>query len=373
LNASAGRIWRGGVTVRLAYAVVSLFVLAIFLHEPGINHYSPSSFERMVSGTAQRPFVYRALVPVMVRTATAAIPMSTRERLVKAAQEQPALRAVCTFCDKIPAERFPEFVVAVVVMYASLVGFALALRRLFERLFRAPDGFRDKVPLLALLLLPPFFCYTSFIYDFPALLFFTLALDLMARARWGAYLSIFVLSCFNKETTILLAVVFAIQFLRGSSLGRAAFYGLLAAQLIAYVGIKTGLSWIYRENPGAMVEYHLDHNFALLRPYPLSTAAAWLGVVLLVIHRWSDKPVFMRRGLWILAPLVGLTLFLGYLDELRDYYEAFPIVVLMMSHSVARLAGIEVSAAPDEEERSNAASPATPRPRMAGAPLLPSA
>src|SRR6185295_14605673 len=141
-------------------------VLAIFLHSPGLNHYAPSSFGKMVYGTAHRPFVYRALAPALVRASMAVMPKATRASLVAAAKAKP-VSAALTFCDKIPAHLFPELLVAIAIMYAALLGFGAALRDLFSTLFRAPDGVRDKVPIFALWLLPPFFCYTSFIYDFP--------------------------------------------------------------------------------------------------------------------------------------------------------------------------------------------------------------
>jgi hypothetical protein len=331
------------VALHAAYGFVAALALAAFLHQPGIQHWPPSAFGRMVSGTANKPYVFRALVPLMIRATMAEVPEPAKAWWSHAAETAP-LAEVLKFCDHIPAQEAPEFFVAVVIMYAALVGFCFALRYLCNGVFRAPPSFVDAVPLFALALLPPFFVYTSFLYDFPALFFFTAGLGLMFRERWRAYFVVFVLSCVNKETTILLTLVFALHFFRGCSLNRIQFFGLLGAQAVVYVPIKLGLDWLFRDNAGFVVESHLDHNFELLRPYPPSTAVAWLALAVLTIGHWSEKPVFLRRALWILVPLLGLTTFLGMLDELRDFYEAVPIVVLLMSHSVAKLAGIDVRA-----------------------------
>jgi len=44
----------------------------------------------------------------------------------------------------------------------------------------------------------------------------------------------------------------------------------------------------------------------------------------------------------IAIPLFVLTLFLGYLDELRDYYELFPVVTILIFHSIAEILNIKI-------------------------------
>ena len=36
-------------------------------------------------------------------------------------------------------------------------------------------------------------------------------------------------------------------------------------------------------------------------------------------------------------PLLILTLLIRYLDELRDYYEVYPIVIIFIAHGIARI------------------------------------
>ncbi len=98
-----------------------------------------------------------------------------------------------------------------------------------------------------------------------------------------------------------------------------------------------------------MVEFHFRENFAFFHPYSTVTAAACLVLVLLVGYRWNEQPRFLRVASLVIIPLVGLTLFLGMLDELRDYYEAFPAIVLLLFHGLACLMGTDVRAQPDTE------------------------
>jgi len=361
-----GRFARVGHGALIAF--VALMVLCIFLADPGLNHYPPSSFGDMVYGRASRPFVYRTLVPTAVRVVSGLCPDSAHAAATHAAQHT-RLKHLVAAWDDVPAAYFLEFLIALALMYGSLIGFVIALRYLAEALFDLPPSFARKVPLIALVLLPPLFRYTSFIYDFPSLFLFTLGLALMVRQRWRAYLGLLVVATINKETAILLPFVFGLYFLRRQELLRGRFWPLLGAQVGLWLVIKLGINYVFRDNPGGMVELHLrDHNLGLLRSYPMGTAAGWLVLAVLMAVRWSDTPRFLRTALWTLPVLVGMTLFLGYLDELRDYYEAFPVVVLLVAHGVARLTGVDLAVVPEDAHviprtRAPPPSPATPRPR----------
>ena len=58
---------------------------------------------------------------------------------------------------------------------------------------------------------------------------------------------------------------------------------------------------------------------------------------------WStrDASPFMSRGFLVtLLPLLVATLFLGYIDELRDYYEALPLGLCLVLLTVGRRWGV---------------------------------
>lgn len=329
-------------------AGVALIVLCMFLADPGLNHYAPSNFRDMVDGRAARPFVYRALVPTVVRLVSGVVPDSVHAAVTSAALHT-RLKHLLSAWDHLPAEYFLEFLIALALMYGSLIGFVIALRQLAEAVFELPPSFARKIPLIALVLLPPLFRYTSFLYDFPALFLFTLGLALMVRQRWRAYFVLLVVASLNKETTVLLPFVFGLYFLRRQALLNGRFWPLLGAQIGLWLVIKLAIDFVFRGNPGGVAEYHFtDHNLGLLRSYSVGTAAAWLVLAVLIGVRWSDTPRFLRTALWVLPVLLGMTLFLGYLDELRDYYEAFPVVVLLIAHGIARLTGVAIAAVPED-------------------------
>ncbi|MCK4235615.1 MAG: hypothetical protein KAX38_00755, partial [Candidatus Krumholzibacteria bacterium] len=100
---------------------------------------------------------------------------------------------------------------------------------------------------------------------------------------------------------------------------------------------------IYRNNPGSFLEYHLfDHNIGLLKSYPVSTLFVWTAISILVIYKWKEKPLFLKRALIIIIPIFIMCLFFGIIDELRVYYEVYPIVVLLIAYSICKILNIDI-------------------------------
>jgi len=340
-----------------AVTVLSLVVLAWFLWRPGIEGYGYATVPDLVYGRAWKPYVYRVLLPGTVRLLAAALPDQTRARVSAWLAEQPALgiRALMSGWDQA---HLLEYLIAVVLMYLCLCGFLWSLRELLTALYRVAERVRDVFTLVVLAGLPLFFRYHNYPYDFPTLFLFTLGLSLLLRQSWRWFFPVYVLACLNKETTILLTLVFALHFRREQRMSREQFSNLLTAQVVIFVVVKLGLAAVFRDNPGSFVALQgTRHNLDLLGALSLPAVFGWCGVALLLFYRWSEKPLFLRRALWIVVPLVGLTFFLGYLDELRDYYEAYPVVALLLLHSVSRLWGLRITVV---------GSPQTPRPVQAG-------
>jgi hypothetical protein len=331
------------------YVPAVAIVLAIFLADPGF-HYSKASLHGMVYGQADRPFVYRVLVPTMVRFLTQLVPDSARDRFVAATR--PTVFARMGRQIGVDPRDMVELVIATVLLFAALYAFVLTLRWLFSRLYRHGGRFADVVPLLALLLLPMFFCWASYLYDFPELLFFNLSFALMLQRRWGAYLAIFVLACLNKETQLFATFIFAIYFRR--DFRKPAYWALLVTQGVIFLTIKLAVNAAFRGNPGSMMEMHLLRNLTIVLkgPWPVSTVAGLLVLVLLLSYRFSENPRFLKDGLWVFVPVFGLTLVFGQVDEIRNYYGAFPVVMLLLARGFGGLIGCDIRAVEEQSSLS---------------------
>ncbi len=324
----------------ILYLVLAAAVFYIFLREPGINHYNRSNVPDMIYGRAHRPFVCRVLLPGVTRAVTAAVPERARESLDETLAGNGFVRRVFEK-RKWELEYAFEFVVILVLMYLSFAGFAFAFRYLFNGVYSASSRFLEVTTIVALLGVQSFFRYCNYVYDPAVLLLFTLGLGLMVRRRWRPFILVFLAACLNKETAVLLTMVFAIHFFSSERMERRLFRRLLAAQAGIYMAVRAVVEFLYRGNPGGVVEFHfLDHNIRALEPYPIPVFLVCVAVVLLVFHRWRDKPSFLRDALWMFVPLASFTVLFGFYDEWRAFYEVYPVVVLLLAHSAAVLLGL---------------------------------
>jgi hypothetical protein len=153
---------------------------------------------------------------------------------------------------------------------------------------------------------------------------------------------VFIVGCLNKETAILLPLLCAVNYRQ--RMDKSSLNKLILLQVLIFLLIKSTLTLVFIHNPGAVVEFHLfDHNLQLLGLYQAKTIALWMGIAVVVMallfHHWSDKPQLLRDGVWICIPLVCCILLFGFVDELRDYYEIYPIIFLLVFHSMCDLSG----------------------------------
>ena len=124
------------------------------------------------------------------------------------------------------------------------------------------------------------------------------------------------------------------------------------AQASLWLGLQLLIDRYCQQSPGADVGYHWQaHNLPVLLPPPLFIVGVVLLLGLFVSYQWRTKPLFLRQGLGLtLVPLVLLTAVWGYLDELRDYYEAFVFIFLLALPPVVAGLGLNGTHNPEIEE-----------------------
>jgi len=318
------------------------FVFCIAVTNPGIQTYYKSYIFNMVDGTAFRPFVYRLLLPYIANKIILSIPEKTSSAIAQLTMSHTTLKSF--FSDRNwSIDYASEYYVVLILMYASLWGFVFSFRYFFRAVFKTSERFIDAVSLLTILGLPCLYRYNTYLYDFTTLFLFTLGLAMMIRRRWISYLFVFVFACLNKETTILLTCIYTIHFFKHQKLNSSTYTFILLIQIGIYISIKTFIDTLFIHNQGVFLEFWLKRNINfLLQPYPIFTYLQWLILGFLVIYKWSEKPLFLKQGLLILIPLLGSTLIWGWIDELRDYYEVYPIVILLISYSMARILQVSI-------------------------------
>ena len=337
-------IFENKFTYRLLIVLISLYVLVAFVKLPPINGYERAMFSEMVYGTAWKPFVYRTLLPTSVRLISDIIPEEIHTTLTRKIEDSYGATQVLEKL-KWESEYITEYIIALLLMYLSLLGFVWAFRKLFDELYSSVLWFKNLVTIFLLFAIPAMFQpnYSNYIYDFPALFLFTLGLYLLQIRNWKYFLILFFISCFNKETTILLTLIFAIHFYQDETLSKKFYSRFIIIQILIFLSVKIFLYSIFLNNPGGFVEFHLiDRSYLLFNGYSLTTFVALFIIFLTIFSYWNSKPKFLKDSLWIAIPLVILTFLLGFFDELRDYYEVFPIVILLVSFNIAKILGVDL-------------------------------
>jgi hypothetical protein len=303
---------------------------------------------------AARPYVARTLLPTTVRALSSVVPADLRARAARSVEASPRAQQIFsinkqhlshTGRPRLEADYPVEDSIAVVVMFGCLIAFAYAMRALFDALYASPPLYRNLIPALAVIGLPPWFAYVSYAYDFCTLLCSTLCLVFLARGRRRAFLIAFTAACFNKETSVLIIFLFVTYELLSGQMERRRWITLAAAQVAIYCAVRGLLAILFRHNPGVMGENHFwDHNVPLIRDWlrygwGLTDLTARALVVFCIVYRWNEKPLLLRCGLIMAPPLLIACLFFGYLDEYRAYLECYPIFVLLVLDTVGRLFG----------------------------------
>ncbi len=316
-------------------ALAAGVVLVLFCVAPGMNRFFAARVADMVHGTAYKPYAYRALVPFVARCVVGAIPRSVKTALVEAAANNHALHAMFTAAG-YPSESAPECVVATALVYASFIAFLVTMRRALCAFYEVSPIVKRLMPVIWLLIVPMCFGYASFMYDGSTLFFAAAGLLLIAREKWSHYLALFTIALFNKETASLLLVPFVAS--QVATMPRAKFTMFLAYQLAAVAFSRVILHALFGRNRG---EYFLlqltTHNLELLQGPRVAKLVFCIVLAALVAWGWRSKPLLLRWSMLMLVPLVVACALYGYLDELRAYYDVYPVVALLAAPSVARL------------------------------------
>ena len=314
------------------YGLAARLVLFSFLMPPGIESNDRARFVDLIEGRAHRPFAYRALVPVSVRWLAEHSPALLRDPVTRLAATSDEATLL-----KWDRQHLYEYVVACGIMFACWMAFAFTFRALINTLYDLPALVGDLAPVIALLVLPIHFTYCNYIYDPCTLMLAAGCLWLIATQRTVAFYACFALSALNKETAVLFVPVFLAFRWGRQSWGALAIHAVALTAL--WAAVKVGVDLAYRDNPGVLAEFQLVRNLRLFsNPLLMLRFCGVMGAYALLIGAgWSAGPAFLRRTLLlIIIPQLILGLFLGYIDELRVYYEALPAALLLAVPAVYR-------------------------------------
>ncbi len=355
----------------LAYAWAAYLLTRMFADFSSWTAYPTMSLQAMLNGTAVRPFVGRALVPIVIRWLDAHTGEFFHYQVMLAASSK-------GFATEFYVHGYTfEKAMLLALTWGFYLGFALLMRELVRRVYTVSETAAWAAGAAALMMVPALFTYYSHIYD-PPTLFFSAALLLACEAAnaW-AFGALFLVASVNRETSVLyLPVWVGYAWLRGENhtqknvedvqvnnptlrpktaegwgtrLTRLAWAAVYAALLgAAWVGIRYAINLRYQHNRGGVLDFHLlDHNVRVFSVAPL--AAAWSLFIVLVVavfcaQGWRSKPRQLRWSLALVGvPLLAGSLLYGYVEELRVYFEIYPLLFLLALPSVCQGLGVKAT------------------------------
>jgi hypothetical protein len=267
---------------------------------PGLQNDRAYAFlGTFIPGEVARPFVYRALLPLLAEIGWWIAPL------------EPMYHQYLS-------------------IYLSLVGFVIGLRRLMLS-FWQPTATLTLVALASIPLIGPFLLMEHYPYDLPMLCLFTWGLVWLAQQRWRWFLICYSVACFNKETTIFLTLIFLVSYYPKRA--DLPFWRLLLMQLGIFVLVRAALMVIFRDFPGDTVWLHLGYHIQIYREWPWLTLTHLLGVSMVgvvVARNFHQKPFFLRQALLVTLPLMTVLFFLfGFPFEIRIFFEVYPLLFLL--------------------------------------------
>lgn len=310
---------------------------------------SGAELPAMLDGTADRPYVYRQLLPAMANLGEKIIPRGVQERFVAhLALDAPAHSPLRNTFTRAANSDNPRYALRYYIVYglafAGLLAAMFVLRAIC--LDMTGDEAASTIAPLAFALAVP----ASYYYDFPELFFMTLGVWLALRGKALWLIPLTLVATFNKESFPFF-VLALYPFLRERVSRRTTLLCLGACfALGAAVNVLVKLE--YAGNAGAPALINLWFNlrfFADPRNYLLTEWTYGLlmpkGVnvlilfVLFVLVRagWGGLPtVAKRHALFVAAINVPLFLALGYADEVRALSMIDVSAVLIVCVALAR-------------------------------------
>jgi hypothetical protein len=317
--------------------IIWIFILIIFVFydtivlfvNSGINENTDASFDSMINGTASKPYVYRMLVPALLRFIDFVSPRFFSEYITRN-----VLRIYPGFLSQyhINYNFVYDGIWSITIILISLTLYSILLYLGSLKIIFLPRSQAPIASLLGLLMLPPFFD-SAYIYDMPQLTLSAACLYFMYQQKWALYFVFFVLLCLNKETSIVL--IFAYLYNYFDKHGFKILSKLTATQILTYLTIRILIMVIYVDNPGHVVQVNIDDQIKFIfGKFSYEDFILATFFIFILTYRWFSKPIFLRRSLILVVPLLMLFFVGGSPGEYRVFYETLYVITLLISHSI---------------------------------------
>jgi hypothetical protein len=286
-------------------------------NENGSTH-GRNNFESMVDGTAERPWVYRQLLPMLANWIDRQVSEQTKDWLFTAQSHRGSgWRGSHFLCSPVAASRayflrywivyaavFMSAWISVFVMYlvCKSVGYAHATAAASA--------------IIMILLMPYFLTHGGYLYDYPELMFLALAVWLALNFDWWWMIPMVALATWNKESFLLfIPALYPLLRRRRSRIDASIGTGVLGLICAAVYYV---LRLRFQQNPGGTVIPHLTAQIqCLLHPSYFFRLEMTYGVI--AVGTYNPLPV----------ALIGWTIWRGwrYLPRTIQCYSKIAAII----------------------------------------------
>jgi hypothetical protein len=329
-------VWSFVVFFLAASASFSGFYSANQFHEAGTpTGYYQYGLEQMLAGTAERPYVYRQLLPMAANWADRVTPQSIKN-LVNARQIGPNYHMFSAL-QSSPIAMNEQYSFRYLIFYLSTFMFALAATYGMYRVcleVQVPPPAAVLAPMVLILLLPYIFAVIGFFYDYSELAFMAFAVWITARYRWRWVIPIAALAAWNKESFFFF-VPMLYPFMRRRSSRTSSLTGIGLLCFVCGV-IYLLLRARFAHNAGVTVYFQTSNHLNYLIHHPrfllFTTEEAYglrvplfFSAIPLALVIWSVARVWKRLATEVrqhakIAAAINLPLFILFCApaEARD-------------------------------------------------------
>lgn len=374
IKAPIARFWNAGLPhnwliiafrealVLLLYMAMTAMLLNVFMQSRSFEEGSAEfGLEHMLEGTANRPYVYRQLIPIAVNRLVSLIPENEHEAFVQYHLDKYHLkqlyfckaRHLNPTCDTWTPTYSLKFHAVYIITYVGLLATLYCCRGLIAAEISKEPLLQVSCPIFFSLLLPLSFLHGNFYYDFMELLFLSALLLTALKRNYGYWLLLLPLAVLNKESNILTPLLyFAILFERCiKPIERLCVMLAIGLSGLVFAYIKQR----YLMNTGGTAYWQLFKNIAFiltpknyllwddmyipLIPFPRGLNLLWLSLVAYLTFSDFTKKSSTLKVTLLIAFAVNVPLWLAFCeqDEMRNLSFLFFPLFLLTSQTWAKI------------------------------------
>jgi hypothetical protein len=326
----------GWILLAFIYYIAAASSFGGFFLKWHFREMTPQSLPLMLDGTAERPYVYRQLLPATANAIESLIPQKARMAFLnKLSQERPISNPIERYFPGATDATRPQYAVRYFLVY--VLAFASLFAALFAIRAACIEVIADRTaatltPLALAAVFPLILTEGGYFYDMPELLFMALGIWLVLKRRLIPLALVTVLGTLNKESFLL--VVLTLYPFMAMRYSRKLSIVLTGGLLAIAAAVNLLMKYRYLGNSGPMMAYMLmPHLQFLVDPrnyfrfetnYGMLTTKGFnvlhlLLVALLLKTGWRRLMPAARTHAWI-ALVITAPLFIAfcYRDELRN-------------------------------------------------------